>query len=165
VLSRVLSDSQLWVSLTGYFYLERIYFSHIFLIHSSQWAATAAAPWCPRLSSTLMLFITTTIDNQLAAICNTMGILSNTRQIVSSDKCCHASCTLIASPSGSLCRSQCLHSTADWTLIQMPKSRAFTSGERADCCIISTLNSSNNHLVHSSLASLVPCPPALSITR
>jgi hypothetical protein len=57
-------------------------------------------------------------------------------------------------------------STADWTLIQMlqmPKSRAFTSGEHACCCIISMLKSSNNHHVYSSLASLVPWSLALSI--
>ena len=36
-------------------------------------------------------------------------------------------------------------------LIQMPKSRAFTSGEHADCWIIFMLKSSNNCLVYSSV--------------
>ncbi len=134
-------------------YLERIYFTHIFLIHSGKWAATTAAPWHPCLSSTLMLS-----PPQSTISCNTMGILSNTRRILPSRKCCHASCMMIAIPSGSLCCSWCLRSTIDWMLIQMPKSKAFTSGEHADCCIISILKSSLNLLVYSFLASCVPCP-------
>jgi hypothetical protein len=71
---------------------------------------------------------------------------------------------LIVSSSGSLHCCQCLHSTADWILIQIPKSRSLASGELAGCGIISVLNSSNNALLYSYLA-LVPCPLALSITR
>jgi hypothetical protein len=63
--------------------------------------------------------------------------------------------------SGSLLPLQCILSTAAWTLIQMPRSKEFTSGEHTDCHIITTLNSSNACLVYSCIASWVPWSPAL----
>ncbi len=134
---------------------ERTNFSHIFCqarrITQEEQQPCCNDPSIPRCSHCLC--------------CNTMGIQLNTCCIVSSGKSSQASLTDSASPSGSLRLSQCLSLTWDWTFIQMPKSKAFTSGEHVDCYIIMMLWLSLNHLVYSSLASIAPCPLALSITR
>ncbi len=127
-------------------------------VHSGSTAAAMLRR--PLLSSTVML---SPPDSTIS--CSTVGIRWNTFCIVTAGKLSQASLTVAASPSGSHLLLRCLTSTAAWMLIQMPRSKAFTSGEHADCCNIIILNLSFNLLVYSSLAARVLWPPALSITR
>jgi hypothetical protein len=105
------------------------HFSHIFLLrweekkHSGSAAAILRRP---RWSSTGMLSLL------LKTICHcTMWIQLNILYIASQGKFSQACFKSIRiSP-----LVPWLHSTADWMFIQMPRSRAFTSGEHTDCFI------------------------------
>ncbi len=98
-------------------------------------------------------------------ISQTMGRRSNTLVIISRGKLLYASLTVLVKASASLLLFRCLHLTADCRLIQMPRSRAFNSGEHGGWNLKITLCCSLNCLVYSSIACLVPCPHALSSIR